>query len=1094
MNKTDWQRRSALFDEAVELPEGARDAWLVALAAREPAHVDAVRNMLVQYDRDQERARDVAQRTTTPLPATLGIAGLGAEDFVAQLDAATSPAGSSLRLQEGEQIGPWQLTRKIGEGGMGAVWLASRRDGNFEGRAAIKFLRTGLGKTEVAERFLRERRLLARLAHPNIARLLDAGTHQGEPYLVMEYIEGDAITDWAAAHAPRVADRVALVLKVCRAIEHAHGQLIVHRDLKPSNVLVNRQGEPSLLDFGIAKLIDDDDEGTALTRMTGRGYTLGYCAPEQITGEPTGVAADVFSMGVMLFELLTGSMPYKPSHEGRAALEHAIVHTDARTVSRVLAEAPATPRGRPVDAARAKGDLEAIVAKALRTRPADRYATLSALADDLERWVDNRPVLARRNKWQYTTLLWLKRNRALATVATVAFVAVGTGLVAALWQAERANDEARRADAEKETAIEERRRAEIATAQANAALGEANEQKARAASEAQRAAAEARRADQEAADAKRSAGVAADNARRATEAALSAEQSLVRANAANRRTESAKQFLTGMFDPRRFERYEPGKRGEFPVKELIAQSAQDLRSASMDAELKSELLAEASGLLGNVDDDAGSLAAARESLEIAKPLRDSSPEVYRNALLGYIAAAYDGPQRAEVTPLVDDLIATLEREGQTGGMQYARALTYRGEIIYAGKGPASNGRDDLLRASQLYEKLGNKRQQAQTLARWSIMTDLRGDSTAALDGFSRAIALYKAAGEEGSRLAQLYSRNAGALRRLERIPESIASYESALAINERVLGKAHSGTLEVKMAFGFMLTGYGQQRRGVAMINDAYELTLSQNHAPAMIARARSTLARAMVAEGDNARTMQLAKDALAYYRDNKRAIGEVSNLETMAQAALFAENYAEAIKLANEADAAAERAYGKSGIQRDVSRLVKVFVLTESDHPDALPYIDATEKLLTPTRGISSNGVLLRVHRAQVLVKRGRFDDAAAEIERVRKDAEADRTNLATMLRIAELDLARAKKQDEQVIAILRGMLPSRVKSSGADSFRTQVARLELASELVRAGRDAEARMIVAEIPASFKPALLPPLKAAALSQGLGLLPTNTR
>ena len=375
MNKTDWQRRSALFDEAVELPADQRNGWLTALAAREPSHVDAVRKMLAQYDDDQQRARDVAQRTTTPLPATLGIAGVDADAFVARLDAATA-AGAAPR-QAGEEIGPWQLTRKIGEGGMGAVWLASRRDGNFEGRAAIKFLRAGLGRTEVAARFLRERRLLARLAHPNIARLLDAGSHHGEPYLVMEYIEGETITDWAAAHAPQVADRVALVLKVCRAIEHAHGQLIVHRDLKPSNVLVNRAGEPSLLDFGIAKLIDDEDDsdGTALTRMTGRGYTLGYCAPEQITGEPTGVAADVFSVGVMLFELLTGSMPYKPAHEGRAALEHAIVHGDARSIAKALEEPPTDKTralARPADANRARGDLEAIVAKALRTKPADR--------------------------------------------------------------------------------------------------------------------------------------------------------------------------------------------------------------------------------------------------------------------------------------------------------------------------------------------------------------------------------------------------------------------------------------------------------------------------------------------------------------------------------------------------------------------------------------------------------------------------------------------------------------------------------------------------------------------------------------------------
>ncbi|MES2585007.1 MAG: serine/threonine-protein kinase, partial [Pseudomonadota bacterium] len=281
--------------------------------------------------------------------------------------------------------------------------------------------------------------------HPGIARLLDAGTHQGEPYLVMEYIDGVPITDWAARHAPLLLQRISLLLKVCRATEYAHGQLIVHRDIKPSNVVVGASGEPSLLDFGIAKLVDDVDAGgaTALTHLTGRGFTLGYCAPEQVTGEATGVAADVFSLGVLAFELVTGAMPFAGGN--RAALEHAIVHTEARSIAKALQGPPSSTAGRPTDADRAQGDLDAIVARTLRKNPADRYPTVGAFAADLERWLNSLPVEARRGNWQYKTRLWLRRNRLVAALASVAFLAVSSGMVAALWQADRASAEARRA-------------------------------------------------------------------------------------------------------------------------------------------------------------------------------------------------------------------------------------------------------------------------------------------------------------------------------------------------------------------------------------------------------------------------------------------------------------------------------------------------------------------------------------------------------------------------------------------------------------------------------------------------------------------------
>lgn len=457
------KRRFALFDEVADLPPASRAAWFAALQAQEPEHVAAVQAMLDEMDQSATHPEQIAS-----------LFGVSARAFEAQVDvAATTDAGPS--IESGDVVGPWQLDRKIGEGGMGAVWLAARHDGHFEGQAAIKFLRTGLGKTELVERFLRERQLLARLTHPGIARLLDAGAHQGEPYLVMEYIDGQPINQWACTHAPRVADRVALLLKVCHATEYAHSQLVVHRDIKPSNVVVGASGDPSLLDFGIAKLIDEADAqglSSALTRMTGRGFTLGYCAPEQITGEPAGVAADVFSLGVVLYELLAGVLPF--AGEGHAALEHDIVHATAPTLSKALA----TPNlAQPADAPLARGDLEAIVAKALRKNPADRYPSVGALAADLERWLQHLPVHARKGNWRYTSGLWLRRNSTVATVTVVAFVAVAAGLVAALSQAQRANEAARYAEQQRLSAQDARTRAEQATAQTTLALVRSEEAK-----------------------------------------------------------------------------------------------------------------------------------------------------------------------------------------------------------------------------------------------------------------------------------------------------------------------------------------------------------------------------------------------------------------------------------------------------------------------------------------------------------------------------------------------------------------------------------------------------------------------------------------
>ena len=416
ISKNDWPRYSALLDEALELEEPARTAWLAALQQRDADTAHAIARLL---------DRDKTLPTTTPSPLDER-AGFDAALHAALVD--EPPADAAVA---GQSFGPWQVSRKLGSGGMGEVWLAERADALYEGKAAIKLLRATGDTARLAARFSRERQALARLAHPGIARLLDAGIAGHQPYLVLEYVRGRPLLEHAQGLS--LLQRVQLVLAIGRAVEYAHSRLIVHRDLKPSNVLVTTEGEVKLLDFGIASLLDEEhSEQTSLTGLYGRGLTLDYAAPEQIAGEHTGVGADVFSLGVMLFELLTGERPFKPSKAGRAALEHAVLHQ-------------ATPK----PSSRAKGipsNLDAVVVKALQKSPEDRYPTMAAFVADLERWLEHRPVLAAQRDWRRDTVLWLRRNRLAAGLSAAVIVSLVAGLSAALWQSRQAQVAATRAE------------------------------------------------------------------------------------------------------------------------------------------------------------------------------------------------------------------------------------------------------------------------------------------------------------------------------------------------------------------------------------------------------------------------------------------------------------------------------------------------------------------------------------------------------------------------------------------------------------------------------------------------------------------------
>ncbi len=340
-------------------------------------------------------------------------------------------------LAVGGLVGPYRLVRELGRGGMGVVWLANRADGHFERQIALKLPR--LGRVEgLGARMARERRIGALLEHPHIARLYDAGVDaDGRSYIAMEYVDGLAIDAWCKEHACTVAQQLKLFVQVVRAVAYAHGRLVVHRDLKPANILVNRQAQVRLLDFGIAKLMEEAATTPTLTHELGRLMTRHYASPEQIAGKPVGVATDVYSLGVTLFELLAGTSPYRPTRDTPAALEEAVL----------LGHLP-LPSSAALDPGRQRalrGDIDAILSKALALDPQARYPSADSMADDIERHLAGERIGARRAGWWHGLRLRARRHRVPLSLVVLLLVAGAAGSASTWLQARRASQEAERA-------------------------------------------------------------------------------------------------------------------------------------------------------------------------------------------------------------------------------------------------------------------------------------------------------------------------------------------------------------------------------------------------------------------------------------------------------------------------------------------------------------------------------------------------------------------------------------------------------------------------------------------------------------------------
>ncbi len=414
MDEKNWQNVKEIFLTALEKDAKSRSKFLDAICANDAGLREEVESLLASHEE--------------------------IEDFIETPVFQVNEVFTNGANHTEKHFGHYKIIREIGAGGMGAVFLAERNDGEFSQQVAIKIIRQAIAETEIINRFKRERQILASLNHPNIAKLLDGGvSSDGLPFLAMEFIEGESITNFAERENLNLEARLKLFLKVCAAVAHAHRNLIVHRDLKPSNILVTKDGEPKLLDFGLAKLTGENLSNDATRTQTAfRALTPAYASPEQLKNEPLTTVSDIYSLGVVFYELLTGERPFH--FEGKS-LEEII-----KTVTEFEPPPPSANPQSKIRNPKLKGDLDNIALVALRKEPMRRYKSVEAFADDIERYLKGLPVAARPNTFKYRASKFIRRHKVGVLAASLILLSLIGGIISTIWQANRAETQRQKAE------------------------------------------------------------------------------------------------------------------------------------------------------------------------------------------------------------------------------------------------------------------------------------------------------------------------------------------------------------------------------------------------------------------------------------------------------------------------------------------------------------------------------------------------------------------------------------------------------------------------------------------------------------------------
>ena len=424
MDQERWKKIKPILEDAIEADPAVRTAFIVEACGGDDDLLTEVRAMLALEPDDDDLLELPAHSHFFP------------------------PNG---RSKPGDQIDKYKIISELGIGGMGAVYLAERVDGTYTQKVALKVIKDGIDSAEILNRFFNERQILASLQHDNIAHLIDGGsTSDGRPFLAMDYIEGVPITEYVSKADVGLEDRLNLFIEICSAVSFAHKSLVIHRDLKPSNILVNKDGVPKLLDFGIAKLIPSEP-AEAVTVTQHFVFTPEYASPEQVRGEKLTTATDIYSLGVILYELLAGQRPYRTDGSNISQIIHVVCEADPTAPSRALThtttggQASATPKTLEF-ASELKGDLDNIALKALRKEPEQRYASVDQFSEDIQRYLTGQPVTASSDTWKYRTAKFIRRNRVAAAGVLFVLISLLAGLVATMYQARIARIERAKAE------------------------------------------------------------------------------------------------------------------------------------------------------------------------------------------------------------------------------------------------------------------------------------------------------------------------------------------------------------------------------------------------------------------------------------------------------------------------------------------------------------------------------------------------------------------------------------------------------------------------------------------------------------------------
>jgi serine/threonine-protein kinase len=813
-----WQVLVPHLDRAFELDREERPRWLASLRDGDPLLASEVEALLEKHrSLEARRFLDRGPLFERPAPALAG-----------------------------QVLGSYRLLSPIGRGGMGSVWLAERCDGRFRGEVAVKILNASLVGRDGEARFEREGSILARLRHPHIAHLIDAGVSaQGQPYLVLERVDGERIDSYCDARGLGVPERIRLFLDVLSAVAHAHANLVVHRDLKPSNVLVDAAGRVKLLDFGIAKLLQDDPDAlpATVTREGDSPLTPAYAAPEQLTGGDVTTATDVYALGVLLYVLLAGRHPASEDTLSPAELVRAIVDTEATrpsdaavagaaTLERATRRATTPRRLRGA----LRGDLDNIVARALKKRPGERYASVEALAEDLRRHLANEPVSARRDSMRYRAGRFLRRHRWPAVAAGLLVLSLAAGFGASAWQAARARKAAARAQAATEFLVglfelSSGRRPQSETVTARELLDQG-----------------VKRLDAELADQPDLRG------------SLLGVMGRVHAS-------------LGLYGP---------------ASDLLERSEKLLRQQRpADDPERARVLSELANVRDTQGDYAGAVALARESLAIQRRVHGGDHADIPVTLDRLGVALSNASQDAEAEPILREALAMRRRLYGNAHREVVSSLSHLANVFYDRGDYAAAEATHREALSIALSMSGDSYPEVPwAMTNLASVLSRRGRTAEAVPLLREALVRWRARlGDHHPDLTPAMRALATALRTEGRIEEATGLFEQTLAIERQAYGDAHHEVAKTTHDLAALLHEQGRLGDAEARYRDCLailERALSADHPH--VGRALTSLARVLADQGRHGAAEPLFRRALAIL---EARLGKAHDLTAAAQAGL---------------------------------------------------------------------------------------------------------------------------------------------------------------------------------------------------------------